>query len=77
MSAFGGEPLYYEITVHGLLTSNRLQWFEGMEISQEGDTTTLRGLVQDAAALYGLIARVRDLGLTLVSVVSKSPGEMQ
>jgi len=50
----------------------RVSWFDGMEIRQEGDgTTTLEGPVTDAAALYGLIGKARDLGLTLISVKSK------
>jgi len=44
-------------------------WFDGLTLTVEADgTTTLEGSVVDAAALYGLIARLRDLGLTLLGV---------
>jgi hypothetical protein len=74
MGTSDSAALYYEMKVQGLLDANRLGWFEGLEIRYEGDTTTVSGLVPDAAALYGVIGRARDLGLTLISVVSKSPG---
>ena len=75
MSVFGGEPLYYVIKVQGEIDSRRFHWFDGLEVSQEGDTATLSGFVEDAAALYGLIARARDLGLTLVSISSRKQRE--
>jgi hypothetical protein len=65
------EPAEYEFRVRGRLTSNA-PWFEGMDITvDEGalpPQTILRGPIVDQAALYGLINRIRDLGLTLLSV---------
>jgi hypothetical protein len=60
----------YEITVEGhLACSHWSRWFAGMQISLNTDgSTTLAGPVADQAALHGLLARVRDLGLTLVNV---------
>ena len=58
-----------EIRVKGHIDLHWTEWFKGFELYRdEGDETVLRGEVQDQAALYGLIAKLRDLGLTLVSV---------
>lgn len=59
----------YEIRVQGVLDSRWSEWFDGMIIrtSEKGETT-LSGPVADQAALHGLIAKVRDLGLPLLSV---------
>jgi hypothetical protein len=59
----------YEIRVRGHLSTQWTVVFEGMEITclADGDTT-LTGSFPDPAALYGILLRVRDLGLTLVSV---------
>ncbi|HYN88462.1 MAG TPA: hypothetical protein VER55_08020 [Ardenticatenaceae bacterium] len=64
-----GEPAYYEIKVRGRLDPQWAEWFDGLTISHDthGDTT-LAGLVTDQAALYSLISRARDLGLTLLAV---------
>lgn len=60
-----------EIRVKGCLDENWSEWFEGFEINHEGDDeTVLTGEVVDQSALYGLIAKLRNLGLTLASVVS-------
>lgn len=61
-------PAHYTITVQGCLDTNRARWFEDMGLSTDGATTTLTGVVADQAALHGLLARVRDLGLPLVEV---------
>jgi hypothetical protein len=59
----------YEIRIRGTLGPELAEWFEGMEIRQEADDlTVLAGSVPDQAALHGLLARVRDLNLTLISV---------
>ena len=46
----------------------REAWFDGMDISYEGTTTTLTGLLEDQAALHGILNRIRDLNLKLLSV---------
>ncbi len=63
------DPAYYEIKVRGRLDAQWAEWFDGLTISHDsqGDTW-LAGVVADQAALYSLISRVRDLGLTLLSV---------
>jgi len=59
----------YEIRVRGLLDVRWAAWFDGMQVAPEGDGTTLiYGPLADQAALHGLLARVRDLGLSLISV---------
>jgi hypothetical protein len=60
----------YRIRVKGTLGPEWAHWFGGMEIvSQEDDETLLVGPVADQAALYGLLAQIRNLGLPLLSVV--------
>ena len=59
----------YEIRLAGHLDARWAAWFDGLTVSHEGDGTTLiSGPVADQAALHGLLQRVRDLGLPLVSV---------
>lgn len=64
------EPGVYEIRIHGHLDARWVDRFEGLTFSHESDgTTILSGLVIDQAALHGLLRKVRDLGLPLVSVI--------
>ncbi len=59
----------YRIRVRGHLGPAWSDWFDGFRVSAEPDgDTTLEGPVADQAALHGLLARVRDLGLTLLAV---------
>lgn len=68
--------LVYEIRIKGHLGSQWADWFEGLTITLEEDgNTLLTGPVIDQAALHGLLKRVRDLGLPLVSVVQIQPKE--
>jgi hypothetical protein len=63
------KPPYYEIRLKGQLDARWAEWFEGLTITLEEDgDTLLTGPVVDQAALHGLLKRVRDLGMTLVSV---------
>jgi len=57
-----------KIEVKGLLDAKWQDWFEGMEISYEGDTTILTGTVIDESSLHGILNRIRDLNLKLISV---------
>ena len=64
------KPACYCITVKGRLEAQWSQWFDGLHLVQHGDDkTTLTGLVADQPALHGFLAKVRDLGLPLLSVV--------
>ncbi len=69
------QPLVYQIKIKGHLGSQWTDWFEGLTITLEdtGDTL-LTGAVIDQAALHGLLKKVRDLGLPLVSVSPVEPG---
>lgn len=67
-------PEYYEIKVKGNLDQRWSEWFAGLTLSyQDKDTTLLAGPLPDQAALYGLLERMRDLNLTLISVNSVGP----
>lgn len=64
------EPGRYEIRVAGHLASRWAEWFDGLTITLEANgETLLAGQVADQAALHGLLKKVRDLGLPLVSVI--------
>ena len=68
------EPGRYEIRLKGHLDNRWADRFEGMSFTHESDgTTILAGPVVDQAALYGLLRKVRDLGLPLVSVIQVDP----
>ncbi len=72
------EPMTYQIRIRGHLGREWTDWFEGLTITLEdnGDTL-LTGPVVDQAALFGLLKKVRDLGMTLLSVVGVKPGQAQ
>jgi hypothetical protein len=60
----------YEIRVKGHLGSRWATWFDGMNLTAEDDgTTVIRGPVVDQAALHGLLQSLRDLGITLLSLI--------
>ncbi len=68
------EPGRYEIRLKGHLDARWATWFEGLSFSHESDgTTILAGSVVDQAALHGVLRKVRDLGLPLVSVMEVDP----
>jgi hypothetical protein len=61
----------YEIRVSGHLDQHWSTWLDGLRITHERDgTTTLRGVVADQSALHGVLVKIRDLGLPLISVTS-------
>lgn len=63
-----GQGVEYEITVQGHLGAHWAAWFDGLGIScQDDGTTVIRGEVADQAALHGILQRVRDIGIPLVS----------
>ena len=63
------KPAYYEVRVQGVLDPGWSAWFEGLQVSSDqAGQTTIAGPVTDQAALHGLLAKVRDLGLELLSV---------
>ncbi len=61
--------MQYEIRVDGHLGTRWAAWFDGLAITSEGDgTTVLRGSVVDQAALHGLLQKLRDVGIPLISL---------
>jgi hypothetical protein len=71
-----GQPTVYQIRIRGHLGSRWTGWFEGLTITLEEDgDTLLTGPVVDQAALHGLLRKVRDLGMPLVSVSPVEPGQ--
>ena len=67
--ADGLEARRYEIRIKGHLDTRWAAWFEGMSLTHAADgTTALSGIVTDQAALHGLLQKLRDLGVPLISV---------
>ncbi len=70
------EPQLYEIRLKGHLDARWVKWFDGLTITLEEDgDTLLTGPVVDQAALHGLLKKVRDLGMPLVSVSPLEHGQ--
>jgi hypothetical protein len=65
------DKTFYEIQVKGCLGARWNELFEGMNIAWQENVTTISGMVADQAALHGLLARVRDYGLVLISIKSR------
>jgi len=67
--------MIYQIRIKGLLDRQWTDWFDGMTVSATDDgDTLLTGTVEDQAALYGLLRKVRDSGMSLVSIGSVQGG---
>jgi hypothetical protein len=76
-----GDPdqlMAYQIRIKGHLGREWTDWFEGLTITfEDNGETLLTGAVVDQAALYGLLRKVRDVGLPLLSVVCVKPGQAE
>ena len=71
-----GQPMIYQIRIKGHLGRHWTDWFEGLTITLEDNgETLLTGSVVDQAALHGLLKKVRDLGMPLLSVVGVKPNQ--
>jgi hypothetical protein len=63
-----GGPEHYQIRVKGRLERRREHWFDGLQLSIDHDMTMLEGELSAQAAVYGVLLKIRDLGLPLLSV---------
>jgi hypothetical protein len=61
--------MHYEIRIDGVLDERWSSWFDGLQITSDpGGVTVMEGSITDDAALHGLLTKIRDLGLPLISV---------
>lgn len=68
------QPMIYQIRINGHLSQQRMDWFDGLIVTLEEDgNTLLSGPMVDQAALHGVLKKVRDLGMPLLSVNSIGP----
>ena len=68
-------PSRYEIRLAGTLDPRWATWLDDMDVTPDADGSTLvHGVVADQAALHGLLARLRDIGLPLTSLTRVPPG---
>jgi hypothetical protein len=73
-----GQPLVYQIRIKGHLGREWTDWFEGLTIQlQDNGETLLTGPVVDQAALHGLLKKVRDVAMPLLSVMRVKPGQAE
>jgi hypothetical protein len=68
-----GGRAHYEIRVEGVLDSRWAAWFGGLRIERDDMQTVISGSLADQSALYGLLAKIGDLGLCLISVRRPDP----
>jgi hypothetical protein len=71
-----GQPMVYQIRIKGQLGHQWTDWFEGLTITLEDNgETLLTGPVVDQAALHGVLRKVRDVGMPLISVICVRSGQ--
>lgn len=70
-------PACYQLRIAGHLDQHWSAWFEDLDLAHEPDgTTSLTGAIADQAALHGLLTKIRDLGVTLISLTAlERPGD--
>lgn len=69
-------PARYEIRVDGVLDGRWSEWFQGLQIDNQGGETVLSGTLPDQPALHGILDKVRDLGLTIITVRRLPPEQL-
>jgi len=70
----GHVPATYQLRIDGHLEQHWSRWFGALTLTQESDgTTSLTGVISDQAELHGLLTKIRDLGVTLISVALVDP----
>ena len=65
------KPIIYQIRIEGHLDERWLRWFEGLDVSQLPEGETIISGEMDQSALHGILNRIRDLGLELISIQRK------
>jgi hypothetical protein len=68
-------PARYEVRVDGVLDGRWSEWFDGLRIEHQGGQTVMSGVLADQPALHGILDKVRDLGLSIISVRRLPPPE--
>jgi hypothetical protein len=68
-------PEHHEIRVEGILGERWTAWFEGLQVRSEGTETLISGPLTDQAALHGVLVKIGDLGMHLISVHRVDPGD--
>jgi hypothetical protein len=71
------QPTEYQIRLKGALDSSWSEWFDGFTITAQQDETTLIGEVRDQSALHGILAKINDLGLSIICVERISQPDME
>jgi hypothetical protein len=66
-------PARYEIRVDSVLDGHWSEWFEGLQVQNQGGETILSGTLPDQSALHGILDKVRDLGLSIIAVQRLPP----
>ena len=67
------QPTHYIIRIQGVLDSTWSDWFGGFTITRQNGETLLEGEVRDQAALHGILAKINELGLVILSVEKITP----
>lgn len=68
MTGDQAEPARYQIRVDGVLDDQWADWFGDLQLTAAGGETVITGVLPDQPALHGVLGRIRDLGLCLISV---------
>jgi hypothetical protein len=67
------KPASYKIRVKGTLDRSWSDWFDGITVTQQDGGTLLAGVVSDQAALHGILAKINELGLVIISIERREP----
>ena len=71
------QPVRYEFRVDGVVDDRWADWFDGLRVTSDGTQTVISGLMPDQPALHGLLVKIRDLGLSLISVRRLGAGDTE
>ncbi len=71
------QPMAYKIIVKGTLDPSWSDWFDGFTITTQDEDTILTGVVIDQSALHGILAKINDLGLSIITIVKLTNSEYE